>query len=198
MSVTASHFTPVELGMHRRLFSVNAKHVGPVADAAMWDTLRELRNTPELERFRLFLVGSRLDPGNETSDIDLILAPCPGSAFTYAMIERALWRCREYGLYGANLPRLIDPGFRREGPSVRAVPLPPTAVLQTAKLFSPKLARLINEGRIQHYRRFGRFSIEYWRQAGETSFYQKLPRQRFEGAVCPYLRPAIAVTRELP
>ena len=184
--------------MHRRLFSVNANRVGPVADAAMWHILRELRNSPKLERFRLFLVGSRLDPENEASDIDLILAPCAGSAFTYALIERALFHCREYGLYGGNLPSLIDPSFRHEGPSMRAVPLAPTAVLQTAKLFSPKLARLINEGRIQRYGRFGRFSIEYWRQASETSFYQKLPRQRFEGSLCPYLRPAVEVTRELP
>jgi hypothetical protein len=69
--------------------------------------------------------------------------------------------------------------------------------LQTAKLFSPKLARLVREGRIQLYRRFGRFSIEYWRQAGETGFYSKLPRRRFEGVLCPYLRPAIEITREL-
>jgi hypothetical protein len=198
MSDTAPRYTPAELGMHRRLFSVRAKHGAPVDDAAMWNTLRELRKAPELARFGLFLVGSRLDPGNEASDVDVILAPRPGSAFTDARIERALWHCREYGLYGANPACLIDPSFRRQGPSCRAVPLPPTAVLQTAKLFAPRVARLVSEGRIQHYRRFGRFSIEYWRQAGETDFYKKLPQQRFDGSLCAYLRPAIEVTCDLP
>jgi len=193
MSVAAPRFTPAELGMHRRLFGVHAKHVAPVDDAAMWHTLRELRNAPELARFGLFLVGSRLDPGSEASDIDVILAPRPGSAFSDAMIERALWHCREYGLYRAHPARLIDPGFRRQGPTRRTVPLPPTTILQTAKLFSPGVVRLIRDGRLQRYRRFGRCGIEYWRQAGETAFYPKLPQQRFDGVQCPYLRPAVEV-----
>lgn len=197
MHTDAPELTPIEHRMQRHLFGVNAKQVAPVSDAAMWYTLRELRDASELERFGLFLVGSRLESGNQVSDIDLILAPCPGSAFSDAWIERALWYCREYGLYRANPPCLIDPSFRREGPSVRVVPLLPGRVLQTAKLFSPKLARLFREGRIQHYRRFGRFSIEYWRQAGETGFYLKLPRRRFEDVSCRYLRPAIEITREL-
>jgi hypothetical protein len=193
MSACAREITPIELGMHHHLFGVNANHVAHLNDAAMWRTLRELRSAPELERFGLFLVGSRLDPGNETSDIDLVLSPRPGSAFTDRLIERALWHCRDYGLYGADLARLIDVSFRKEGPSFRAIPLPPDRVLQTAKLFSPKLASLVNEGRIQHYRRFGLFSIEYWRRASETSFYQKLPQQQFDGSLCSYLRPAIEV-----
>jgi hypothetical protein len=197
MSVAETHFTPIELSMHRRFFGVNARHVSPVSDAAMWHVLRELRNAPHLERFRLFLVGSRVDPGNETSDIDLVLAPSPGAGFTDVLIERALSHCRGYGLYGRTPASLIDPSFRRAGPSFRTVPLLPTTVLQTAKLLSPKVARLISQGCIQHYRRFGRFSIEYWREAGDASFYQKLPRQRFDGSLYPFLRPAIEVTRDL-
>jgi hypothetical protein len=179
--------------MHRRLFSFNRSHFAPMRDAAVWNALRTLRNTPELAPFRLFLVGSRLDPENETSDIDLILAPRSGSAFGDYRIERALLHCREYGLFKTSPSCLIDPGFRRQGPSVLVVPLAPTTVLQTAKLFSPKLVRLVSGGAIRDYRRFGRFSIEYSRQAGESDFYQKLPRQRFNGVLCPYLRPAIEV-----
>ncbi len=194
MSASSPHFTPSRLAMHRRLFSFNTKNFAAMTDAGAWDILRALRKAPELAPFRLFLVGSRLDPGNEKSDIDLVLAPRSGSPFSDYRIERALLHCREYGLFGTNPACLIDPGFRRQGPSLRAVPLAPTTVLQTAKLFSPKLARLVSAGTIQDYRRFGRFSIEYWRRAGESGFYQKLPRQRFNGVLSPYLRPAIEVT----
>jgi hypothetical protein len=197
MHGTAPELTPSERRMQRHLFGIRAKQIAPVPDAAMWCILRELRSAPELERFGLFLVGSRLDPGNSASDIDIILAPRPASAFTDARIESALWYCREYGLYRANPACLIDPSFRHQGPSFRAVPLLPGTVLQTAKLLSPKLARLVREGGIQHYRRVGRFTIVYWRQAGETSFYQKLPVRPFDGVLCPYLRPAIEVTRDL-
>jgi hypothetical protein len=196
MNSTAPHLTGIELGIHQRLFDITAKQVAPVGAAEMWRILQELRNAPELERFGLFLVGSRLDPGNEASDIDLVLAPRPGSGFSDVMVERALRHCREYGLNRANPACVIDPAFRWKGPSLKLLPLPPLTVLHTAKLFSPKLARLIRQGRIRRYRRFGRFSVEYWRYAGDTGFYQKLPQQRFGGSLCAYLRPAIELIEE--
>jgi hypothetical protein len=189
--------TPAGRAMQRQLFSVTAQEIAPVTDAGVWRMLSALRNAPELDSFRLFLVGSRLDPGNETSDIDLVLAPRKGSIFTDVRIERALWHCRHYGLYGATPACLIDPCFRRKGPTMAVVPLRPTEILQTARLFSPKLVKLVAEGRIRRCRRFGRYSIEYWRPAVETGFYHKLLQQRFDGVLCPYLRPGIEVTQEL-
>jgi hypothetical protein len=194
MSLNAKEATPAELGMQRRLFGIHASDVVPVTREAMWHTLRALRKAPELERFNLFLVGSRLEASDESLDIDVVLAPRRGCAFSDARIERALFYCREYGLRGADPSCVIDPSFRREGPSLRAAPLWPDQILQTAKLLSPKLAQLGREGRIADYRRFGRFSVEYRRRASETSFFEKLPQQRFDGAVCRYLRPAIEVT----
>jgi hypothetical protein len=190
------HVGAAELAMNRRLFGADFEHVAPVDDTAMWETLRELRKSVELAPFRLFLVGSRLDSGNEARDIDLLLAPCAGFAFTDARIEGALFHCRDYGLH-AKPPRLIDPCFRRTGPRHHVVPLSPTTILETAKLFSPRLRGLIGAGRITHFRRFGHFSIEYLRPACETGFYPKLPQRHFELGRVPYLRPAIEVTRNL-
>jgi len=67
--------------------------------------------------------------------------------------------------------------------------------LQTAKLLSPRVHNLIRDGRIRRYRRFGRFSIEYWRPAGDAGFYSKLPHRDFDGSSSPYLRPAVEVAR---
>jgi len=188
--------TPEQITMHRDLFPAQSGALLPLSDDAMWRILHELRSAPELEPFGLYLVGSRLEPGQETADIDLILCPRPGLTFSDVRIERALWHCRAYGLCQAKPACLIDPAFRREGPSFGVVPLAPETILQTAKLFSPRIAALIRERRITRYRRFGRFSIEYWRVAGETGFYPKLPQLPFaKEHRC--LRPAIVVTNEL-
>jgi hypothetical protein len=182
------------VAMQRRLFGVDARRAGPVSDAVMWQVLRELRRASALNRFDLFLVGSRLEEGHDASDVDLVLSPRPGSAFSDPQVERALWHCREYGLHAARPACLIDISFRRSGPHFHAAPLPPGAVLQTVKLLSPSLARLVRDGKLPRHRRFGRYSIEYWRTAGEASYYGKLPEQLFGGAPSPYLRPALKVT----
>jgi hypothetical protein len=188
--------TPEHLAMCRRLFPAKTGRPRLLSQYDMWQILHRLRSAPELEPFHLYLVGSRVEAGHETADIDVILSPRPGSAFSDLRIERALWFCRAAGMQDADPVCWIDPAFRREGPSVRMVPLLPEAMLQTSRLLSPGIAALLRKGCITRYRRFGRFCIEYWRPAGETSFYKKLPAFSSveQGR---YLRPAIAVTSRL-
>jgi hypothetical protein len=109
------------------------------------------------------------------------------------MIERALWHCRNFGLHESKPACLIDPCFRSEGPALTLVPLHPQAVLQTCKLFSPKLAKLALKGQLLQYRRFGRFSNEYLRRAEDTDYYGKLPSRIFDRSPSTYLRPAAEV-----
>jgi hypothetical protein len=187
----ALHLTSLELSTHRRLFDFDKKRIAPVSDADVWRILRELRAAALLEPFRLWLVGSRLDPGNESSDVDLVLSPREGLSLTDVAIERALWYCRNFGLYVANPPCLLDPCFRAGGPALATAPLRPHTVLHTIKLFSPKLAKLIRDRRIRQFRRFGSFSIEYLRRSEDTDYYGKLPRRAFGGSLAPYLRPAV-------
>jgi len=189
--------TPEQLAMCRNLFPVKTGAQRPLSDDDMWRALHKLRSAPELKPFSLYLVGSRVEAGHETADIDLILSPRPSSPFSDLRIERALWCCRAYGLHEATPVCLIDPAFRREGPTTKVAPLAPERILQTAKLFSPRIVALIRERRITCYRRFGRFCVEYWRPAGETGFYSKLAELP-GGEGCRYLRPAIPVTNELP
>ena len=179
--------------MQRRLFGFDRKQIAPVSDADMWRILRELRAASVLEPFRLWLVGSRVDPGMESSDVDLVLAPRAGSLSSDVIIERALWYCRNFGLYVANPPCVLDPCFRHGGPTLASFPLRPDTFLQTLKLFSPKLAKLVLDGHIPKYRRLGRFSIEYLRRAGDTGYYGKLPIRVFDGSLSSYLRPAVEV-----
>jgi hypothetical protein len=189
--------SPEQLAMGRELFTVNRGAQQPLSDDDMWRSLHELRSAPELRPFRLYLVGSRVEAGHETSDVDLILSPRPGSSFSDLRIERALWHCRAYGLHQASPTCLIDPAFRREGPATQVAAFAPERILHTAKLFSPRIVALIRERRITRYRRFGRFCIEFWRPASESGFYSKLPELPGEEG-CRYLRPAIPVTNELP
>lgn len=190
----AQALSPDEVGMQRQLYAYDRRRAPALCDAAMGSTLGRLRAAPVLQSFRLWLVGSRLEPGKELSDIDLVLSPRGDCALSDGGIEEALWHCRHFGLYAADVPCLIDPCFRVAGPTLFRVPLQPDAVLQTSKLFSPKLARLVREGRIQQYRRFGRFSIEYMRKAEETEYYAKLPTGAFDGSRASYLRPAVELT----
>jgi hypothetical protein len=192
--LTAPHLTAIALRMQRRLFGFDKKQLTPVSDADMWRILRELRAASVLKPFRLWLVGSRMHgPGNESSDVDLVLSPQGDISLSDAAIERALWYCRSFGLYTANPRCVLDPCFRPAGPGLVLVPLRPHTVVRTFKLFSPRLAKLVSEGRILRYRRVGRFSIEYLRRAKDTNYYGKLPTREFDGSVSPYLRPAVEV-----
>jgi hypothetical protein len=188
----SSLLTPIQLRMHRRLFGFDKKM--PVSDSDMWRILTELRAASVLEPFRLWLVGSRLDHSSRKSDIDLVLSPRAGfSLWSDVAIERALWFCRNFGLNLANPCCAVDPCFRPEGPTRAIVPLRPHTVLQTCKLFSPKIVKLVRNGRITHYRRFGFFSIEYLRRAEDTDYYGKLPSCEFDGSRSSYLRPAVEI-----
>jgi hypothetical protein len=164
-----------------------------ISDADMHRILRALRATPDLEPFRLWLVGSRLDPDKESADIDLVLSPHTGSSLSDAAVEQALWYCRNFGLYESRPACMIDPCFRREGATVAIAPLRPQTVLRTSKLYSPKLAKLARDGRLLQYRRFGRFSIEFLRKAEETGYYEKLPSRTFDNSPSFYLRPAFEI-----
>ena len=157
----------------------------------MWRILGELRELSATEPFRIWLIGSRLEAAKQFSDIDVLLSFRPGRVANERMIESALWNCRYYGLYQAQPRCVIDACFRDEGPTIDVTPLRPDTILQTYKLYSPKIAQLAMGARISRYRLFGQFSIEYLRAASETNFYERLPRRAVDGSVWPYLRPAI-------
>ena len=158
----------------------------------MMDTLSKLRTNSELAAFRVWLIGSRLEPGNVSSDIDLVLAPRIGS-LPDESIDRALWFCRHYGLFKADPPCPIDPTFRAYGPAVDLAPLPASVILKSIKLLSPLFVNYILSDKIFGCRPVGTFCLEYLRSAGECSFYHKLPRQNIDGQLLPYLRPALEI-----
>jgi hypothetical protein len=179
--------------MQMRLFGHGTKRIVPVLDSEMWALLRKLRATSLFDPFRIWLIGSRVQPDKCESDIDLILSLRAGFTLDDRTVERGLWYCRDYGLYSANPACVVDPCFRADGPTLAMAALQPHTVLKGIKLFSPKLMRRVLAGRIRDYRRLGEFSIEYCRRAEETGYYQKLPKGRFDGRLYPYLRPAIEV-----
>jgi hypothetical protein len=189
----ASILTPDVLGMQSRLYNLGARRRAPVADVDMMRALRRLREHPDLAPFRLWLVGSRVEPGREQSDIDVVLSPRTGGDPVDAAINAALWRCREAGLNDSDPPCVIDPCFRSEGPSLNPVPLRPGALLRSVKLISPRLVRLMQLGRLAGCRRVGHLSLAFARSASETSFYAKLPRRCFDADAEPYLRPALEI-----
>jgi hypothetical protein len=176
-----------------RLFGLKQEDIAPVSDADLWRILGELRAASVLDPVRLWLVGSRVEPGKVSSDVDLVLSPRAGFALSDCLIERALWYCRYFGLYVADPQCVMDPCFRAGGPAETIVPLQPDTIIQTLKLLSPKLARLVAAGQISQYRRAGRRSIEYVRRAGDTDYYKKLPKRNFDGEPSPYLRPAVEI-----
>ena len=67
--------TAVGHEMQQRLFGPELRLLGPVSDADIGRALRDLRAAAELDSFRLWIVGSRVDPGQEGSDVDVVLAP---------------------------------------------------------------------------------------------------------------------------
>ena len=107
----ALRLTARGLGMQRRLFGPDIEGLPPVSDAGLGHVLRDLSAASELQSFRIWLVGSRLEPGRTGSDIDLVLSPRPGTLPSEHLIEHALWYCREYGLYGSAPSCVIDPCF---------------------------------------------------------------------------------------
>jgi hypothetical protein len=185
--------TARRLGMQQRLFSLGVQGLAPVSDATLGRVLRDVAAASELQSFRIWLVGSRLEPGRTGSDIDLVLSPGSGTFPSEHLIARALWYCREYGLYGASPACVIDPCFRVGGPTVALVPLRPNVKITTVKLLSPRLADLVTHGRIRECRRVGDVGIEFVRRAEETDYFGKLPRRDFKGSRWPYLRPAIEI-----
>jgi hypothetical protein len=186
--------TAPALSMQQHLFGPGIRGLAPVSDVAADRVLRELSAASELRDFRIWLVGSRLEPGRAESDIDLVLSPRPGAWPGEPLIERALRHCREYGLYRAAPACVIDPCFRAGGPTVALVPLPPQLRIRTVKLLSPRMADLVTRGRLPECRRVGDVSLEFVRRAGDTDYYRKLPRADFGAASRPYLRPAIEIT----
>lgn len=185
--------TPIEIGMQRRLFGARLRQAFPASDSSMWRVLVALRTNSELDCFRIWLIGSRVEPGRHNSDTDVVLSPQARFPLSDQAIERALWYCRNYGLFIANPPVVVDPCYRSEGPTLELQALRAGSTLRSVKLFSPKITREVRARRIRNYRRLGYFSIEFCRRAGDTGFYAKLPRHSFGGLLSPYLRPAIEV-----
>jgi hypothetical protein len=184
---------PEVFRMQVRLYGPDTHRSHPVSDAVLWIRLRELRAASLLDPFRIWLVGSRVEPCRNTSDIDLVLSPRIGVSLSDQAIDDALWFCRNYPLYEANPSCIVDPCFRHGGPTIDVAALAPDTVRTTAKLFSPQIMFEVLAGRIREYRRLGGYSIEYLRRAGETSYYRKLPRRSFGNLLSPYLRPAVEV-----
>lgn len=179
--------------MQMKLYGPDTQRIAPVSDSAMWGLLRELRASHELEAFRIWLVGSRVEPGHQGSDIDLVLAPRSGFSPVDEIIEHALWYSRDYGLNRSDPACRMDAVFRAGGPSVEVSALPPDTVMKSIKLFSPCLMKDVLSGRVHEYRRLGRFSIAYSRRAADMTYYHKLPLRHFDGLLVRYLRPAIEV-----
>ena len=171
MHTDAPELTPIEHRMQSHLFGVNAKQVAPVSDAAMWYALRKLRDASEVERFGLFLVGSRLEPGNQVSDIDLNSGALP----RLQPLVRPGLNVRSGIAVSMGYIEPIHPvssilAFVEKG---RASELSRSCLAGFCKLRScshQSWPDLSVKDAFQHYRRFGRFSIEYWRQADETGF----------------------------
>jgi hypothetical protein len=185
--------TPRGLAMQQRLFGSHVDRFGSLSDAKMFGVLRDLRAASELRAFRVWLVGSRVEPGRPSSDIDIVLSPGAGRAPSDREITDTLWHCREYGLFGATSACVIDPCFRRGGPTTALTPLRPRATITTIKLLSPRLASLVTQGRILKCWRVGDVGIEFVRRAEDTDYYRKLPSGLFGGFPSPYLRPAIEI-----
>lgn len=198
LSLSPLPLTKRQLAMQHRLFGPHVRDVARVADASVGRVLRELAGAPELRSLRIWLVGSRLTRGRTSSDTDIVLSPCVGTTPSDHLVERALWHCREYGLYGAVPACVIDPCYRVSGPTVAVTPLRPHTRITTVKLLSPRLVALVASGRIREYRQFGSFAIEYLRPAHETSYFRKLPRGNLDGSVFPYLRPAVEIALDGP
>ncbi len=119
----------------------------------------------------------------------------PGTGFTAddQFVADALRYWREYGLYGTEDACVVDPCFRRNGPTQRRVPLPPDAMITTVKLLSPNLVTLVRQGRIRAWRPCGDVGLQFVRRAADTGYYAKLPLGVFAGASCRYLRPAVEI-----
>ena len=179
--------------MQTRLFGRRPRAVAPICHADMRRVLLRVCAAPALRSFRIWLIGSRLEPGRNGADVDLLLSPREGISPDEDSIERALWYSRHYGLFQANPACVIDPCYRAAGPTLDFSALQPDALLKGIKLFSPKILEEVVAGRIRDYRRVGSFSIEYSRRAAETGYYRKLPMGSFDGRPSRYLRPAIEV-----
>ena len=114
--------------------------------------LGDLRAARQLKPFRIWLVGSRVQPGYQLSDVDLVLSPRIGCAPSEQLVVDALWFCREYGLHGTDVACSVDPCFRTEGPTRDVAALPPNASITTVKFMSPRLIRLVANGGIRLWR----------------------------------------------
>ena len=178
--------------MHADLFDRCPPRVA-VSDAAVMGMLRGFRESAELEAFRVWLVGSRLEPNRALSDVDMVLSPRTERPPEDSIIEHALWFCRSHGLQSPN-PCLVDACYRRSGPTVGTVALEPDAIVTSFKLLSPGLMRAILDGEIQDYRLAGRFSIEYRRLARDIIYFERLPWRLQRGYLRRYLRPALEIT----
>lgn len=179
--------------MQRRLFGPEVRHAVPASDASVRRVLDNLRSSPQLASFTFWLVGSRVEPGHPQADVDIVLSPGEGCRPDEQLIVDALRYCREVGLSATEDACVIDPAFRRNGPTRHAVPLPPRAMITTVKLLSPNLARMVAQGHIRAWRPCGDVGVQFMRRAAETGYYRKLPLGVFAGARCRYLRPAVEI-----
>src|ERR1700760_3524460 len=93
--------TPRERVMQQRLFGAAVQGIAPISDAELGRVLHDLRSAADLDPFRLWLVGSRVEPGKAGADVDVVLSPRHGASPGGHLVEAALLHCREYGLYGA-------------------------------------------------------------------------------------------------
>jgi hypothetical protein len=192
-ALMAALLRPDVFRMQIRLYGPETRRITPVSDAVVWGHLRQIRADVRLDRFRIWLVGSRLEPSRDDSDVDLVLAPRVGYQVSDQAIDEALYYCRDHALWGGDQACIVDPWFRVAGPTLDLKALAPDTVMPGTKLFSPKLMHDVLAGRIVNYRRLGLFSIDYVRRARDTDYYRKLPRRSFDGLLSPYLRPAIEI-----
>jgi hypothetical protein len=94
LAFTTTLLTPEVVRMQMRLYGPASTRIAPVSDSALWQVLRQLRASPVLDPFRIWLVGSRLEANRDGSDADLVLAPRSGFSLSDEVIDHSLFYCR--------------------------------------------------------------------------------------------------------
>jgi hypothetical protein len=180
--------------LHDQLFSFRGIR-GGCSDSQVMEVLSLIKNHPQLQYFRLWLVGSRLEPNRFFSDVDILLTPTSNyektnMSVTKHDIEQALWLCRSVGYEASKNHCVIDPTFEWRLPLVNRIELLPNTVAHKIKLLCPYLYQQVKLSKITEFISVGKFCIEYERSVSQTNYYLKLPSAFFKGKEEKYYRVA--------
>jgi hypothetical protein len=156
--------------MQKKLFTREGRSPRPKDLAQLKDRLKGYR---VLKPFKIFLIGSLLNPSRKPKDIDLLLVRRDFSRLTLRNVENALMLIRQDGI---NARIRIDACFRNTHADTLAGRLHPMQKMRTWKLEDPMLTYSLRIGILDRYRRVGRYLIVTQKQAYASSYYNKLPQ----------------------